>query len=70
MIAPAREVNLCGVYVPPLLVAGGLGLLVTYLVARALTRYRLSRFFVLPSLVFLALAVIFSGLIETIFFAG
>ena len=39
------EFNLNGVYLPPLLVAGLLALIATWLTAAALNRYRLSRYF-------------------------
>lgn len=67
MLSAPCEINLWGVYVPPLLVAGTLGLLLAYVLTRVLTRYRLSRFFVSPPLVFLSLAVILSGCIEALF---
>lgn len=70
LLSTPCEVNICGIYCPPLLIAGCLGLLVTYLVAKVLTRFRISRFFAAPSLVFVALVVIFSGLIETFFIVG
>lgn len=54
-----------GVYLPPLLVAGCLGVLLAYLTAALLNRYRLSRYFFYPPLVFLALSLIYSVLIGT-----
>lgn len=68
MLSAPSELNLAGVYVPPLLVAGFLGLTATYLLTRFLTRYRLSRYFASPPLVFLSLVIIFAGLIETYLF--
>jgi hypothetical protein len=53
------------VYLPPLLIAGILGVAAAALTAIALNRYRLSRFFFYPPLVFVALAVIYTGLIGT-----
>jgi Protein of unknown function (DUF1656). len=67
MLTPC-ELNLGGVYFPPLLVAATIGLAATYGLTRALNYYRLSRYFASPPLVFLSMAVIFSGLIETIIF--
>ena len=49
-----------GVYFPPMLIAGLLGTAVAWLTAMLLNRYRLSRFFAYPPLVFLALAVIYT----------
>ncbi len=67
MLTPC-ELNLGGVYFPPLLVAATIGLAATYALTRALNYYRLSRYFASPPLVFLSMAVIFSGLIETFIF--
>jgi len=53
------------VYFPPLLIAGLLGVAAAALTVIALNRYRLSRFFFYPPLVFVALAVIYTGLIGT-----
>lgn len=49
-----------GVYLPPLLVAGCLGVLLAYWTAHLLNRYRLSRYFFYPPLVFVAMAVIYT----------
>jgi hypothetical protein len=59
------EFTIGGVYFPPLLIAGILGVLASALTAMLLNRYRLSRFLYNPPLVFLALAVIYTGLIGT-----
>ena len=59
------EFAIGGVYFPPLLIASILGVAAAALTALALNRYRLSRFFFYPPLVFVALAVIYSGLIGT-----
>ena len=60
----ASEVNIGGVFFPPYLLAGIVGVTATVLTAYLLNRYRLSRFFFYPPLVFLALAVIYTGLIS------
>ena len=60
-----KEFTLGGVYFPPLLIAAILGVLAAALTAMLLNRYRLSRFLYNPPLVFLALAVIYTGLIGT-----
>ena len=60
-----HEFTIGGVYFPPLLIAGLLGAAAAALTAIALNRYRLSRFFFYPPLVFVALAVIYTGLIGT-----
>ena len=54
-----------GIYLPPLLVAGCLGVLLAYWTAGLLNRYRLSQYFFYPPLVFLALSIIYSVLIGT-----
>ena len=61
------EFAIGGVYFPPLLIASILGVTAALLTAFLLNRYRLSRFFFYPPLVFLALAVIYTGLIGTFF---
>jgi hypothetical protein len=53
------------VYFPPLLIAGILGLTAAVLTTMLLNRYRLSRYFFYPPLVFLALAVIYTVMIGT-----
>ena len=54
------EVELAGVYMPPLLPAGILGLAAMMLTVYLLNRYRLSRLFFFPQLVMLALAAIYT----------
>ena len=49
-----------GVYFPPMLIAALLGTAAAWITAMLLNRYRLSRFFAYPPLVFLALAVIYT----------
>ena len=62
-----HEFAIGGVYFPPLLIAGLLGVTAAALTAYVLNRCRLSRFFFYPPLVFLALTVIYTGLIGTFF---
>lgn len=59
------EFAIGGVFFPPLLIAGILGVATAALTAILLNRYRLSRFFFYPPLVFIALAVIYTGLFGT-----
>jgi hypothetical protein len=61
------EFAIGGVYMPPLLIAGILGTAIAVLVARLLNRYRLSRYFFYPPLVFVAMAVFFTVLVGTFF---
>ena len=63
MMPSPHEFAIGGVYLPPLLVASLFGVLVTLVTARLLNRYRLSRYFFYPPLVFLALMVIYTVLI-------
>ena len=60
-----HEFTIGGVYFPPLLIAGILGVTAAVLTAMLLNRCRLSRYFFYPPLVFLALAVIYTGFIGT-----
>jgi hypothetical protein len=61
-----HEFAIGGVYFPPLLIAAILGVLAAALTAMLLNRYRLSRYFFYPPLVFVALAVIYTVLIGTL----
>ena len=61
------EFAIGGVYFPPLLLASILGAVAAVLTAYALNRYRLSRFFFYPPAVFLALAIIYTGVFGTFF---
>ncbi len=60
-----HEFAIGGVYMPPLLVAGLLGALLTVLTAYLLNRYRLSRYFFYPPLVSLSMMVIYTVFIGT-----
>ena len=59
------EFALGDVYFPPLLIAAMLGVILAWLTAKQLNRYRLSRFFFYPPLALLAFAVIYTVLIGT-----
>ena len=54
-----------GIFLPPLLIAGILGVVVAGMVATWLNRFRLSKYFFYPPLVFTAMAVIFTVLFGT-----
>jgi hypothetical protein len=58
------EVDLTGVYFPPLLVNGVLGVILTLLTAYLLNRYRLSRYFFFPHLVMGAMAAIYTVILS------
>lgn len=62
-----HELAIGDLYLPPLLVAAVLGSIVAVVATRALNRYRLSRYFFYPPLVQLALAVIFTVIVGTVF---
>ena len=61
------EFAIGGVFFPPLLIASILGVTAAVLTAFLLNRYRLSRFFFYPPMVFLALAIIYTGVIGSFF---
>jgi len=60
------EFNIGGVYMPPLLIAAILGTIAAVATARLLNRYRLSKHFFYPPLVFLALMVIYTVFFGTV----
>ena len=60
-----HEFAIGGIFMPPLLVASLLGTIATVITVRLLNRYRLSKYFFYPPLVFLALVVIYTVLIGT-----
>ena len=64
------EFTIGGVYMPPMLIAALLGTLLAVLTARLLNRYRLSRYFFYPPLVFVALTVFYTVLIGTFVIPG
>jgi hypothetical protein len=63
MTPTPQEFAIGGVYLPPLLVAALFGVLAAIVTANLLNRYRLSRYFFYPPLVFMALMVIYTLLI-------
>jgi hypothetical protein len=62
-----HEFAIGGVFMPPLLVASLFGAIAAVITIRLLNRYRLAKYFFYPPLVFIALAVIYTGLIGTFF---
>lgn len=58
-----KEFVIGEVYLPPILVAGILGFLLAWVVTWLSNRFRWSRFFYYPPLIFIALTVIFTVLI-------
>ena len=63
------EFAIGGVYFPPLLIAGMLGVLAAGVTVMLFNRYRLSRYFYYPPMIFLALVVIYTGLVGTFLIA-
>ena len=61
-----KEFAIGGVFMPPLLIAATFGTIAAVVTARLLNRYRLSRYFFFPPLVFVALAIIYTVLIGTL----
>lgn len=61
------EVAIGGVFLPPLLLASILGVVAASLTGMLLNRFRLSRYFYYPPVIFMAMAVIYTGLIGTFF---
>lgn len=60
-----REINLGEIYLPPTLVVGTMALALAWLTVTLLNRYRLSRFFAAPTLVFFAITAIYAVIIGT-----
>ena len=63
MFGVPHEISITGIYFPPMLLAAIPGVAAAWLTAVLLNRYRLSRFFVYPPLIFLALSVLYTSLI-------
>ena len=66
MLNIPHEFAIGGVYMPPLLVAALLGAVAAVVTARLLNRYRLSKYFFYPPLVFTALMIIYTVVIGTL----
>ena len=60
-----HEIAIGEVLMPPLLVSSALGVIIAIVTAHLLNRYRLSRYFSHPPLVFVALTVIYTVIIGT-----
>ncbi len=60
------EFNLGGVYLPPLLVATVIGVVIAVATTFVMNHFRLSRYFAYLPLVFIALVVIFTVLAGTV----
>lgn len=60
-----QEIDIGGVYLPPLLIVGLLSIALAWLTADVLNRYRLSRFFAAPPIVFVAMVALYGVLLGT-----
>ena len=60
MTGVPSEFTVGGVYLSPMLVAATLGVLLVYLTAHVLNRFRLSRYLFYPPLVFVALTALYT----------
>ncbi|MCB1970053.1 MAG: DUF1656 domain-containing protein [Geminicoccaceae bacterium] len=60
-----REIDINGVYVPPLLLVLLISLAAAWVTARLLNRWRISRYFVMPRLVYLSIIAIYAVLFGT-----
>lgn len=60
-----REVSIYGVYFSPYLLAAILGVALAALTVLLLNRYRMSRFFYFPPIIFLSMAVMYTLLVGT-----
>lgn len=60
-----REISFGEIYLPPLLVVASLALILAWITAKALNRFRWSRFFATPTLVFLAITTLYALVIGT-----
>ena len=65
-----HELHIGEVFFPPILLDAALGLVAASITARLLNRFRVSRYFYYPSLVLIALAVIYTGLLSIFLFPG
>lgn len=65
MLPIPHEFAIGGVYLPPLLVAAIIGVMLASVSAKMLNRYRLSQYFFYPPLVMLAMVVFYTVLIGT-----
>ena len=66
MVFIPSEFAIGGIFMPPLLVATLLGTIAAIITARSLNRYRLSRYFYYPPLLFISLTAIYTVLIGTL----
>ena len=65
-----RELYIGEIFFPPMLLDAALGLVAATITARLSNRFRASRYFYYPSLVLIALTVIYTGLFSIFLIPG
>ena len=65
-----HELYIGEIFFPPMLLDAALGLVAALITARLLNRFRASRYFYRPSLVLIALTVIYTGLFSIFLIPG
>ena len=65
-----HELHIGEVFFSPILLDAALGLIAASITAGLLNRFRVSQYFYHPSLVLIALAVIYTGLLSIFLFPG
>ena len=65
-----HELGVGEVFFPPMLLDAALGLVAATITARLSNRFRVSRYFYYPSLVLIALTVIYTGLFSIFLIPG
>jgi hypothetical protein len=65
-----HELYIGEVFFPPMLLNAALGLVAAMITARLSNRFRVSRYFYYPSLVLIALTVIYAGLFSIFLIPG
>lgn len=60
-----HEIDIGGVYLPPLLIVGLLAMVLAWLTADVLNRWRFSRFFAAPPIVYVAIVALYGVLLGT-----
>ena len=60
------EFAIGGVFLPPMMIASSLGIIAASVTAMLLNQFRLARFFYYPPLVYVALAVLYTGLVSNL----
>ena len=59
-----KEIDIAGVYLPPLLIVGVLALVAAWITSWLLNRFRLWKFFSHPQVAFLAIVVLYTAVFD------